>query len=433
VTVFDAATLESRFSLVHNETVASMDWSLDSSRLVTGAHTTAKVWAVGEDGPRELMTLAPRFPGGIGTAAFSPDGSQVITGDAETPTVKLWDVSISGDAEVANIPGTMDFYTDVAFMPDGARVAVTLGRDFAIRIWDLGERRTVREIGPPRPRVGYAYEQEMFEVSPDGAAIATVTGSGAASIWDVATGEEIFTVPKSNLITSANWSQDGSQIAMSSLHGWARVFDRSGREIGVLREPTGSVAWWAEFTPDGRFVVLVTGPKPWRRDPEGRTTIWDVERGEVVRTIEGAGSTWSAISPTGDRHVTTHPSGTGAADVWNLETGERVARLVDEGMVNVAVGPDGDRIAGGMEDATVRLFDAASGDQGLVLRGHEDPVAFVDFSPDGSMLVSAAADGVVRVWALDIDLLLEIARAEVTRSLTDKECRQYLHVEACPA
>ena len=38
-----------------------------------------------------------------------------------------------------------------------------------------------------------------------------------------------------------------------------------------------------------------------------------------------------------------------------------------------------------------------------------------------------AADG-TRVWALDIDDLLEIARQNVTRSLSDEECRHYLHV-----
>ena len=45
----------------------------------------------------------------------------------------------------------------------------------------------------------------------------------------------------------------------------------------------------------------------------------------------------------------------------------------------------------------------------------------------------AACDG-VRIWALDIDDLLEIARqqVQVTRSLTDEECRQYLHVDRCP-
>ena len=40
--------------------------------------------------------------------------------------------------------------------------------------------------------------------------------------------------------------------------------------------------------------------------------------------------------------------------------------------------------------------------------------------------------GGVRVWALEIDDLLEIARENVTRPLTDEECRQFLH-ERCPA
>jgi hypothetical protein len=38
----------------------------------------------------------------------------------------------------------------------------------------------------------------------------------------------------------------------------------------------------------------------------------------------------------------------------------------------------------------------------------------------------------VRIWALDIDDLLEIADENVTRSLTDDECRRYLHDAACP-
>ena len=39
----------------------------------------------------------------------------------------------------------------------------------------------------------------------------------------------------------------------------------------------------------------------------------------------------------------------------------------------------------------------------------------------------------VRVFVLDIDELLAIARANVTRSFTADECRQYLHGECPPA
>jgi hypothetical protein len=39
----------------------------------------------------------------------------------------------------------------------------------------------------------------------------------------------------------------------------------------------------------------------------------------------------------------------------------------------------------------------------------------------------------VRVYALDIDDLVGLARDRVTRGFTDQECRQYLHMFACPA
>jgi hypothetical protein len=55
----------------------------------------------------------------------------------------------------------------------------------------------------------------------------------------------------------------------------------------------------------------------------------------------------------------------------------------------------------------------------------------VAFSPDGTKLASATPCDGVRIWALDVNDLLEIARQEVTRPLTDAECRQYLHVDQC--
>ena len=39
----------------------------------------------------------------------------------------------------------------------------------------------------------------------------------------------------------------------------------------------------------------------------------------------------------------------------------------------------------------------------------------------------------MRVWALDVDELVDIATRELTRDFTDDECRQYLHTERCPS
>ena len=56
----------------------------------------------------------------------------------------------------------------------------------------------------------------------------------------------------------------------------------------------------------------------------------------------------------------------------------------------------------------------------------------MSFSRDGAQLASGSSDGSVRIWALDLDDLIAIAKSELTRSLTNEECRQYLHVDRCP-
>jgi len=66
--------------------------------------------------------------------------------------------------------------------------------------------------------------------------------------------------------------------------------------------------------------------------------------------------------------------------------------------------PDGEtdnRIASGDSDYYVRLWDADSpeGKQlGGPLRGHQDGVVSVAFTPDASRIVSGSVDGTVRIW-----------------------------------
>ena len=68
-----------------------------------------------------------------------------------------------------------------------------------------------------------------------------------------------------------------------------------------------------------------------------------------------------------------------------------------------------------------------------MLRGHTSSIKNLAFSPDGSRLASISDEGKIRVWALDLDDLIGIAEREVTRTFTDEECRQYLHLDGCPS
>ena len=96
---------------------------------------------------------------------------------------------------------------------------------------------------------------------------------------------------------------------------------------------------------------------------------------------------------------------------------------------------DGRQVASGDSKGTIKLWDAASGDELEKVRVHEESVSALAFSEDGHRIVSASADGTVRIsrlgnapqfWGLKEhpDHVIELAfstdgRRLITRSQND--------------
>ncbi|KAK3612783.1 hypothetical protein LTR56_028241, partial [Elasticomyces elasticus] len=55
-------------------------------------------------------------------------------------------------------------------------------------------------------------------------------------------------------------------------------------------------------------------------------------------------------------------------------------------------------VASGSDDKTVRLWDAATGEERQKLKGHDGGVSAVAFSPDGKTVASGSHDRTVRLW-----------------------------------
>lgn len=76
--------------------------------------------------------------------------------------------------------------------------------------------------------------------------------------------------------------------------------------------------------------------------------------------------------------------------------------MPSNGAVDVAFSPDGSRIAMAGADGAVILWDVAKEKQVCVCEGHTGRVTAVAFSPDGTpfagLLASAADDGTLRIW-----------------------------------
>ena len=88
-----------------------------------------------------------------------------------------------------------------------------------------------------------------------------------------------------------------------------------------------------------------------------------------------------------------------------------VLRGHNDRVCSVAWSPDGRRIVSGSHDNTVRVWDAETGAGLAVLRGHEDWVSSVTYSPDGRRIASASrSDKTVRVWDAESGECVEVIK-----------------------
>ena len=437
--IWRADSGEQRFAMAsHIGAVNGLDWSTDGSRLATVSDDgTARVAEITDGGVWERMSLSGQDTGnGLQSVAFSPDGRRILIGDYGLAAATVWDVSPTGGAEWGNVQavgvgaGTSG---SLAFTPDGRGILVGSGGG-TVSTWDIESGGRLQRIGP---RSAGGPDLERFEVSPDGDVIATSTDHVPVDLWDTATGEHLLAITPvaGEWVDDLAWSPDGERLAIaksSILYGSVVIVDRSGAEVGRVQEEGPVRARSVSFSPDGRR--LATTREPFYDDPTKRgVRIWDWERGEEIGTIDTL--THEAVfDPTSGRIATIGEQG-GVAEIWDADTGDTVATLPqsDSLLYDVAYSADGSQLATAGADGTVRLWDPETGEPRMALGGPEVPIRSVAFSPDGTRLASLDYDGLVRVWALDLDDLVAIANDRLTRTFTDEECRQYLHVESCPA
>ena len=83
--------------------------------------------------------------------AFSPEGNRLATGvhgDVGSAVVTIWDVPLTGGAEVGNVPAIAFHWSQAVYTPDG-RYLLTSQAGGTVGVWDATTLAPVRTLGQP--------------------------------------------------------------------------------------------------------------------------------------------------------------------------------------------------------------------------------------------------------------------------------------------
>ncbi|MFN8596132.1 MAG: hypothetical protein U0559_08110 [Anaerolineae bacterium] len=376
----------------HTANVYSAVFSPDGQRILTaGWDNTARLWTLNG----ELLTTLTGHADALNVAAFSPDGSLILTA-SEDGTARLWRAD---GTPVATLAGHTSFINAAVFSPDGSLI-VTASSDDTARVW----RADGTFVTALR---GHSQDVSRVAFSPDGQWIATGSDDKTVRLWKV---DRLF---NSTLNGHTDWvnvvaySPDGASILTASDDSTARLWDKDGRLLQVLSGHT-SVIRWAAFSQDGSRIVTAS--------QDGSARLWKSD-GTFINVFDGSQEfSWAAcLSPDGTHLVTRNDNGPAHL---SRDDGTLLAELDTPPGTNLVdcFSPDGKLLAAPDSSLINARVWQADGKQVATLTGHTAAINSVQFSPDGSQLVTASNDGTARLWRTDGTLIRSLSVNTATLS-----------------
>ena len=486
VLVFDVATGNKKLKLGgHSDYIAGVAFSGNSNAIVTySGDRTARLWST--DGVLQAVLVG--HDQSLSSASFSPDSNYVVTTSADK-TVRVWDALDGTSVDV--LRGHSQAVNSVAFSSNG-ELLITASDDQTVRVWpfkhnDMGTKITRPQLihsagvnsvtfsSTDMDVVTTSLDGRLWlysvgklksypitftvgpsaanaELSPDGQIIVVTTGR-EAEVFKVADirgaadeiklrqiyglklqhsreGFQRIPAPKSHLtlthsaeVTAAAFSSDGSSIVTADANGNVVVWNAAtGQTVGQPLRHEKKVNS-AVFSSDGKSILTACD--------DGVVRIWNAVSFSVVKNVgQHNGEVLSArYSPDGNLIVTANKD---SAYVWDARTGKSKAELKHKGRVNSAVfSPDSSMIVTASADKTTGVWDARTGENITVLRGHTGEIREAVFSPDNQSILTASEDQTARIYSREAFApykeLRELIEQRVARQLTPAEIDEYLN------
>jgi WD40 repeat protein len=329
------------------------------------------------------------------SARESPIGEPALPSAPAPPIVVAENIRL-----VAALSGHETAVTSVAVSPDGSMIASgTEGALFTnpdtLRLWRARDGKLLKTFKDQSSRIG------ALTFSPDGSLLAAGDQFGV-SLWHIPKGTEFHRMPAS-FVNALTFSPNGRLLAAASypnpaekeagLNIW-RVSD--GKCLHRLPGHTNHVVSVA-FSPAGD--VLISGSY------DNTVRIWDIAQSRLRTTLHNLKGQVSSLAFLPDGQSLLIACGDEGLKTCDLRTNKlRIAAAGCRANV-MAVSPNGALVATSYEPPKLEFWSLA---EGRMIQAVEAPRKILlsnrcndlAFSPDGTTLVSAWHDKLVRIWAM---------------------------------
>jgi WD40 repeat protein len=287
--------------------------------------------------------------------------------------------------EILELAGPRTEIKDMAFSPDGKRLAVA-SLDTTVRIWDVEQGRiTVKLTGHKTSVSGLSYYN-------DGQNLITLGNDDLLKTWDTTSGKETSSV---DLKCNSN-NGNGDVVALKDNRalvacGGLRIVDlKTGKVVGDFKGPDW--VYKLAVSSDQRTILGSTGYAEFQ--------LWDMQSLEPMRQLKGHDELGLSVSYSANGKFLATGGSDNTTRIWNAANGKQLFVLKEhEDLIrDVAFSPDSKILASASRDDTIKLWDVATGEELNTLKGHNNDVLQLAWSKDGKTLASADRDGVIKLW-----------------------------------
>jgi WD40 repeat protein len=284
---------------------------------------------------------------------------------------------------------------------------VSASADGEIRRWRADGWGPSEQLAPPMPGAPI----QAVTLTADGTGI-VVAGKGQVRFWTPAGAASLDTAGEDAVFAA----RSGPRVVTIARDGTAKLWriDAPGAPSGGSALPKGapSADPRAPIALEGGTHILVAsfstaGDRLVTGGRDGRVRVYSAD-GKLERTFEHQGAVGSAQFTKDGAHIVT-ASLDATVRVWpTTGTGApRVFKHRDEAWADwpgfAVISPDGQRIVSGAANGTVRIFALDSRKPTLVLEGHTGLLRGAAFDAAGRRLATASEDNTARIWDLDSD------------------------------